>query len=87
MRVKFTKGKQQIFIKKVIENTQSPSLRALTQFGLDVSYSSLKKYYLELRLLPLQLFEDMCKISNLNKENFRVVLVDDNWGQVKGGKN
>lgn len=86
MRVKFRKGEQRKFLDAVISKINSPSLRGLIQFGLDVKYSALKNYYNELRLLPEDLFIDMCKITELNEEDFGIELLEDNWGRAKGGK-
>ncbi|MDP2946589.1 MAG: hypothetical protein Q8N88_00605 [Nanoarchaeota archaeon] len=61
-------------------------MKGLMQFGLDVRYSALKNYYNEFRLLPKKLFRDMCNIANLDFKSFEVVLSDNNWGKVKGGK-
>ena len=85
MRVKFEKGKQKQFIKEVLISVNSPSLRDLS-IRLNISYSSIKKYHSELRLLPLNLFEDLCFISKINKSSLKIILLEDNWGQVKGGE-
>ena len=85
MRVKFDKGDQKQFIKDVLISVNSPSLRDLS-IRLNVSYSSIKKYFNELRLLPLTFFEDLCFISNINKSSLNVIFLEDNFGQIKGGK-
>jgi hypothetical protein len=85
MRVKFRKGFQRKFLDEVIIKLNSPSLRGLLQFGFDTSYSSLKKYYNELRLMPEKIFSEMKTSAGLEK-NFRVKFFEDNWGKVKGGK-
>ena len=85
MRIKFRKGKQREFIKKVIENTRCLSLRGLIQFGFDLSYSTLKSYYNENRTLPEDLFNDLCKISRISKESLKISYLDENWGQRIGG--
>ena len=86
MRVKFQKGKQRKFFDIVIKKLNCISLRGILQFGLDVSYDCLKNYYTERRLLPKDLFEDLCHISKINKEDLNVIYLKDDWGQVKGGK-
>jgi hypothetical protein len=85
MRVKFAKGGQRKFIDLVIEKVNSPSLRGLLQFGLNVPYSTLKNYYVEERLLSEELFLDLCGLARLDKDSFDVTLLEENWGKVKGG--
>lgn len=85
MRVKFEKGEQRDFIKNVLFRINSPSLNDLST-RMDISYSTFKKYFCELRLLPLTLFEDMCFISKINKSGLRFNLIEETWGQSKGGK-
>ena len=85
-RIRFRKGEQRKFLDLVIEKLNSPSLRGILQFGFDVLYSTLKNYYNESRLLPEELFSDLCEIARIEKSelNFEVVL--GSWGQIKGGK-
>ncbi|PIN91095.1 hypothetical protein COU57_02070 [Candidatus Pacearchaeota archaeon CG10_big_fil_rev_8_21_14_0_10_32_14] len=85
-RVKFENGKQREFLNKVMLETNVPSLRSLSQYGFDVSYSSWKNYYNENRCLHQSLFENLCHIAKLNPKNFKFKLLNDYWGQVKGGK-
>ena len=87
MRIKFEKGKQKEFLKRVIINLNSPSLRGLLQFGFDIPYSTLKSYFQEHRLMPEELFKDLCHISKINTSDLDVEYLEDNWGRVKGGKN
>ena len=86
MRIKFRKGMQRRFIEKVLEKLRVPSLRSLSQFGLDVKYSTLKNYFSEKRLLPEDFFKDLIKLSKLNEKEFDFEIIKNNWGQVKGGK-
>ncbi len=86
MRVKFSKGKQREFLKKVLEKTNCPSLRELINRGIDVNYSTLKNYYGEERLISEELFKELIIFSGLNEEDFEFELISENWGQVKGGK-
>ena len=86
MRVKFRKGKQREFINKVISKIYSPSLRALRQYGININYSSMKSYYLEHRTMPLELFESLCRLSGIDKKELDISFLDDNYGQIKGGK-
>lgn len=85
-RVKFRQGKQRMFLKQVLINLNCPSLRAFMQFGFDVPYSTLKNYYSEQRLLPYNLFNDICFLAKIDKEKLKVVLLEKNWGQSKGGR-
>jgi len=86
MRVKFKDGEQRRFLKKVLEESSVPSLRVFMQFGFDVPYSTLKNYYNESRLMPKEFFLKLCEFINFDFKNINVEYVDENWGQVKGGK-
>lgn len=86
MRIKFQKGKQREFLKKVLENINCPSLRELINRGFDISYSTLKNYFNESRSLPEDLFFDLCNISHINKNILNFKVLNENWGQSKGGK-
>ncbi|MCF7910266.1 hypothetical protein K9L16_01180 [Candidatus Pacearchaeota archaeon] len=86
MRVKFRKGDQRKFIDVVLKKIFSPSLIEVINRGIDVSYSSLKNYYSERRSLPEDLFDNLCKISGIDKNDFDFQLVENNFGQIKGGK-
>ena len=85
-RIKFKAGEQRKFLDLVIEKTSSPSLRGLLQFGLETNYSTLKNYYLESRLLPENLFEELLEFARMSREEVEFEEVDGNWGRVKGGR-
>jgi hypothetical protein len=84
-RIRFREGSRKFF-NLVILKTNSPSLRGLLQFGIGVPYSTLKNYYNGDRLVPEELFEDLCEISKIDKFELDFEYVWDKWGQVKGGK-
>jgi len=84
-RVLFGKGKQRMFLDLVIERLNSPSLRGLLQFGFNVSYSSLRNYYIEDRLMPEGLVDDMCELAGISKDGLNVGYLKENWGQKLGG--
>ncbi len=84
-RVKFNKGMQRKFLDRVLESIGCPSLRALRERGIEVNYSTLKNYYIEDRLMNEVLFSDLCYISGIKKEDLNFELLDENWGQSKGG--
>jgi len=86
MRIRFRKGRQRKFLDLVVEKLSSPSIRGILQFGLDIPYSTLKNYYNESRLLPEELFDDLCDLARIDKGDLDFEVVDDNWGRVKGGK-
>ncbi len=67
MRVRFSRGKQRKFIDRVLERIMAPSLRKLKQYGIDANYQTLKSYYNENRTLPLELFEDLCKLAGVRE--------------------
>lgn len=85
-RIKFQKGEQRKFIKRVLENSNCPSLRAFLQFGFDQPYSTLKNYYSEHRLLPEKFFMDLVKFGKIDLKEFEFETMEENWGQIKGGK-
>ena len=86
MRVKFKTGEQRKFLKLVLSKINCPSLRELIQRGFDIPYSTLKNYYSEERNLSEEFFKDLCSISKVNKDSLKVVFLEDNFGQVSGGK-
>jgi hypothetical protein len=85
-RIKFKKGEQRKFLKRVINNLNCESLRGILQFGFDMPYSTLKNYYVERRLLPKSLYLNLCRISKIDSQEFKVKYYESNWGMVKGGK-
>jgi len=86
MRIKFKKGKQREFLNLAIKKLNCVSLRGILQFGLDASYDCLKNYYIERRLMNKDFFEDLCHLSKINVNDLKIDYLEDNWGQVKGGK-
>jgi len=85
-RVRFVKvGGQREFIDLVIQRLDSPSLRGLLQFGFDVLYSTLRNYYTGKRLLPEDLFIDMCELARIEPNSLGVEYIKGAWGQKKGG--
>jgi hypothetical protein len=85
-RIKFTKGGQRKFLDLVVGKLNAPSLRGILQFGFDVRYSTLRNYYNESRLLPEDLFLDMCDLAGIDSGVLKFEFVDENWGKVKGGR-
>ncbi len=85
-RVRFGKGEQRKFLELVIGKLNSPSLRGILQFGFGVPYSTLKNYYNESRLLPEDFFRDLCGVAKVDFGELKFEFVDENWGQVRGGK-
>lgn len=86
MRIKFKRGEQKKFLDLVARELKSPSVRGILQFGFSVPYSTLKNYYNESRLLPRDLFDDLCEVAGIDKRNLDFEEVDENWGKVKGGR-
>ena len=87
MRVRFLmRGGQRGFLVEVIERLRAPSLRGLLQFGFDVRYSTLKNYYNESRLMGEVLVRELCEVAGLEFGELRVELVNEGWGQRKGGE-
>jgi len=86
VKVKFKIGKQKQYLKTVIQNLNTPSLRSLLQFGINTTYDSLKNYYTQRRLLPKDLFDDLNHLAKINPKSLNISYLEENWGKVKGGK-
>ena len=86
MKAKFSPGKQREFLNEVLKKVNCPSLRELINRGVDVKYSSLKNYYIERRLLPLSLVENLCNLSGIDKNSLNFKILEENWGQIMGGE-
>lgn len=84
-RIKFKQGEQRKFIQKVLEKINCPSLRELGN-RLNLNYSTLKNYFVEERLISEELFNELIEVSVLNKKDFDIQVLDEHWGQSKGGK-
>ena len=85
MRIKFKRKKQREFLKKVLEKINCPSLKELSN-RTGINYSSLKNYFNEERTLPYDYFNDLCYVSQIEKKNLDFETLDENYGQVIGGK-
>jgi len=85
-RIKFNKGQQRKFLKKVLEKINCPSLKELINRGFDIPYSTLKNYFNESRSLPEDLFNDLCYISKIKPSSLKIEILNKTWGQVKGGR-
>jgi hypothetical protein len=86
MRVLFKNGEQRKFLDNSIKILNSLSLRGLLQFGLETNYNCLKNYYNERRLIPQELFLDICHLIKKDDSKFKIEYLSDNWGKIKGGK-
>ena len=86
-RVKFKKTEQRKFLKKVLIELNCPYLKELINRGFEINYSTLKNYFSESRLLPQNLFEELCYASKINPKKLKIKYLKNNWGQIKGGKN
>ena len=84
MRIHFNKGKQRIFLKNVLKILDCPSLRELGN-RLNLNYSTLKNYFNESRNLSEFLFNDLCDLAKIDKIDLDFEILNENWGQVKGG--
>jgi len=79
------KGKQRKFIDDVLTKTACPSLGELSK-RVGMNYQTLKNFYSERRVLPLELFGVLLGLSNLNRDNFKCQEIPENLGQICGGK-
>ena len=84
-RVRFSKGKQREFFNLVIGRLNCRNLRRLLQFGLDVSYDSLKNYYTERRSLPKELFDNLCYLAKINPHKINCNILNANYCYILGG--
>jgi len=85
-RIKFKAGKQREFLDLVVKRLNCVSVRGILQFGFDISYASLKSYYTERRLMPVDFFDSLCYLAKIDKKELDYEEIGDNWGQVKGGR-
>lgn len=85
-RINFKVGEQRKFLQQILEKTNCPSLRTFTQFGLDIPYSTLKNYFSEQRKIPESLFNQLCELAKINPKKISTERLNENWGQIKGGK-
>jgi len=85
-RVLFKKGKQRDFILLVKYNLNCTSIRSISQFGLEVPYSTFKNYYHETTLMPKSLFDNLCHLAKISPEKLDVKFLEGNWGCIKAGK-
>lgn len=85
MRIRFKNKEQKDFLVLVMKSLNCPSIKELSN-RLDINYSSLKNYFNESRLISYELFKELCFVTNINKEKFNMILLNENWGKIKGGK-
>jgi hypothetical protein len=85
-RVQFEKGKQREFLESIKVRLNLISLRSIKQFGIEINYSTMKNYHNEKRLMPEELFKELCHLARINHEELKTKKVEDNWGQIKGGR-
>lgn len=85
MRVKFQKGNQRKFLEKVLLLTGSPSSKELAN-RIQISHSTLRNYFSEFRKIPESLFRDLCYLAKISVNEFDVEFLENNWGQIKGGR-
>lgn len=74
-----------MFLERCKNNLNCPSINSLLQFGINCSISSLKNYYSQRRLLPKDLFMDLCYLAKIDFRSLNVEYKPENWGKVKGG--
>ena len=86
-RIFFKQGEQREFLDLVKTRLNCTSIRGILQFGLNIPYSTLKNYYSEHMSLPQDLFDNLCHLSKINPDSLNISYLENNWGQVKGGKN
>ena len=79
------KNGQRFFLEKCKNNLNCPSISCLLQFGIKCSVSSLKNYYSQRRLLPEDLFLDLCHLAKIDLKLLDIQYKPENWGKIKGG--
>ena len=85
-RVKFNVGEQRKFLKEVLIKLNCPTLRAFEQFGFNIPYSTMKNYLAEERNLPENFFNELISLTKIEKKKFHFEILEDNFGQIIGGK-
>lgn len=85
-RVKFRKGQQRKFLKEVLIRINCPSLRELIKRGFDMNYSTLKNYYNESRCMREDFFRSLCEIAKIDCSKLGINYLEENFGQIKGGR-
>jgi len=85
-RVIFSKGEQRKFILNVCKDNSFKKFLENNSSILDIPYSTFKKYCSERLTLPINIFNKLCTISNIDKKELNVKTLNENWGAVKGGK-
>ena len=86
-RVWFPEGKQREFLDLVVNNLSCGSVRGILQFGLDVNYNALKSYYIERRVMPKDLFDNLCHIAKINASEIDCHILNSNYCFILGGIN
>ncbi|PIN91624.1 hypothetical protein COU61_02105 [Candidatus Pacearchaeota archaeon CG10_big_fil_rev_8_21_14_0_10_35_13] len=86
-RIKFEKGKQKEFFNLVKDRLKINSVRAIRQYGIEISYSTLKSYYSGRLSLPKTLFDNLCYLAKINHKEIEYESRNPNWGQKIGGRN
>jgi len=89
MRILFNKGQQRLFLHTVRKKLNKTFHKIYLEYkeDLGISYTTFKRYYREELLLPFNVATSLSKISGINWRNFEIKrLMNDNWGQKKGGK-
>lgn len=85
-RIVFSNGEQRNFLNLVKTQLNCFTIKDILQFGIDLSYSTLKNYYHEDRRLPEDLFNDLCYLAKIYKNNLKFQVVEGNIGQIMGGR-
>jgi DNA-directed RNA polymerase specialized sigma54-like protein len=84
-RVQFLEKGQRDFMNEVLLKLNCLTLKELAD-RCDLNYSTMKNYYSLKRLLPENIFLDLCFVSKINTEILHFNLIEGNLGQVSGGK-
>jgi DNA-binding transcriptional regulator YhcF (GntR family) len=86
VRIKFPNNvDQRIFLEEVMAKTNCPSIRELAN-RVEINYASLKSYFSLRRLLSKEIFDRLVTFAEIDLKKFKFTLIEENWGQVKGGK-
>ncbi len=84
MKLRLEKGKQNELILLAKGNNTWKELSKLLNLNEDYLCRDLKN---ERILISEKLYNELCRISNKNFDNFIIDKLDDNWGKSKGGLN
>ncbi len=84
MRVVFEENKQREFLQRILHEQQLTRLDLACILG--ISPNTLENWLYELNTLPKNIFEELLNRFSPNLDGINLKVIEDSWGQSKGGK-